>query len=276
MRVRPAVSRLLLRRPTGDDGAGSVEYIGAILVVGALILSLVMGSTPVGALIAEKLCDAFGTSCAAGERDADGDRVPDQACTLGEDSENINANVTIAFIDLGADGTMTIEKMSDGTYKVTVGGEAGAAAVASAGEIRGRSADRRLRRRPRTDGRRPRGNLRRCRRGVRVQLQGRRRGLHGVRPPHDREERCQERGVGDQPGRRRGRRRDRVGHRQGDGVQLRPAAARLLVLRGGDLRGRQRPGRRHPRGRLRVRQPDDGSRCADQPRRPRTSRSTTR
>ena len=137
MRMRPAVSRLLLRRPTGEDGAGSVEYIGAILVVGALILSLVMGSTPVGALIAEKLCDAFGTSCAAGDRDADGDRVPDQACTLGEDSENINANVTIAFIDLGADGTMTIEKMSDGTYKVTVGGEAGAAAVASAGEIKG-------------------------------------------------------------------------------------------------------------------------------------------
>jgi len=124
--------------PGDDTGAASVEYAGVLFVVVAVVASIVLAASPVGGTIMAKICEAFGASCPVpGSLDADGDRVPDKACTLDKDDQNIDASVSIAFIDLGADGTMSVERMSDGTYKVTVGGKAGAAAVASAGEAKG-------------------------------------------------------------------------------------------------------------------------------------------
>lgn len=123
----------------GDEGAASVEYAGAILVVVALVSSLVVAITPVGDTIMAKLCEAFGATCASasGPRDGDGDRIPEQACTVSTDTQKINGKVSIAFIDLGSEGTMAVERMSDGTYRVTVSGQGGIDAVLSAGEAKG-------------------------------------------------------------------------------------------------------------------------------------------
>jgi Flp pilus assembly pilin Flp len=123
----------------GDDrGAATVEYAGVMFVVVALVSALIVGSTPVGGTIMAKICEAFGASCAApGSLDADGDRVPDHACTLQTDGTELEAGVEISFVNIGSSGEMTVERMSDGTYKVTLGGEAGAAAALSAGKLYG-------------------------------------------------------------------------------------------------------------------------------------------
>ncbi|MBD7918399.1 hypothetical protein H9657_08930 [Cellulomonas sp. Sa3CUA2] len=129
----------VVRGASGDDGAATVEYLGVVLVVIAIISSIIVGATPVGQVIAARLCEAFGTTCGAesGPVDADGDRIPEDACTVSTDTEQINGKVSIAFIDLGTEGTMVVEKMSDGTYRVTVSGEGGIDAVLSAGEAKG-------------------------------------------------------------------------------------------------------------------------------------------
>lgn len=126
-------------RVRGDDGAATVEYAGVILLVVAVILSLVVAATPVGAALAARLCEAFGTSCAtaSGPVDEDGDRLPEGPCTVRTDTEDMNGKVSIAFIDLGTEGTMAVERMSDDTYRVTVSGQGGIDAVLSAGEAKG-------------------------------------------------------------------------------------------------------------------------------------------
>ena len=56
----------LRERLRGDEGAGSVEYIGAILVVVAIIGSVTVSVTPVGNTIMAEICAAFGAECGAG------------------------------------------------------------------------------------------------------------------------------------------------------------------------------------------------------------------
>src|SRR5690625_6640220 len=48
-----------------DAGAGTLEYLGIILFVGLIVVGLVLTASPIGSKLAEKLCEAFGTSCPA-------------------------------------------------------------------------------------------------------------------------------------------------------------------------------------------------------------------
>ncbi|GIG39079.1 hypothetical protein [Cellulomonas phragmiteti] len=118
-----------------DEGAGLVEYVGAIAVVVALVAGIMLWATPVGDQIVARLCDAFDADCGGGEIDID--REPERACTQATDTTSVQAGVSIAFIDLGGEGSMSVERMSDGTYRVTLNGEAAVKAVASAGEAHG-------------------------------------------------------------------------------------------------------------------------------------------
>lgn len=119
-----------------DRGAASAEYVGAILVVVALVASVIIGATPIGGTIAEKLCEAFGGS-SCGSVSAGQDHEPEGPCTVSTDDTNLSGKVSIAFVDIGDEGTLSVEKMSDGTYRVTVGGDLGAQVVATAGEAKG-------------------------------------------------------------------------------------------------------------------------------------------
>lgn len=122
-----------------DEGAGSVEYLGATMFVAVIIVSLLMLATPLGNQIAAKLCAAFGTTCGsdtAGPAVTDG--PPEGPCTVQTDGTHLEAGVSVSFISLGESGDMSVEKLSDGTYKVTVGGELGADASLSAGEAQGK------------------------------------------------------------------------------------------------------------------------------------------
>ena len=118
-----------------DDGAGLVEYVGAVAVVVALIAGIVMWAAPVGDTIVAKLCDAFDADCGVGE--VDFDREPERECTVATDTTTMEAGVSIAFVDLGAEGSLSVDRMSDGTYRVTLNGDVSAKAVASAGEAHG-------------------------------------------------------------------------------------------------------------------------------------------
>lgn len=123
----------------GDRGAGTVEYLGAILVVGAVIAALLMTATPIGGTVAAKLCAAVGASC--GDDSAidvtEAKPAPERACTVQTDATHLEAGVTVAFISLGEKGDMTVTRLSDGTYQVVVSGELGATAALSAGEAYG-------------------------------------------------------------------------------------------------------------------------------------------
>lgn len=122
-----------------DEGAGSVEYLGATMFVVVIVMSLLMIATPLGNQIAAKLCSAFGTTCGsdtAGPPVTDG--PPEGPCTVQQDGTHLEAGVSVSFISLGSSGDMSVEQLSDGTYRVTVGGELGADASLSAGEAQGK------------------------------------------------------------------------------------------------------------------------------------------
>lgn len=140
MDIDPSRAATAVRgRPSGDRGAGTVEYLGGILFVSLLLVSLIMVATPVGGQIAARLCEAVGTSCpAASVAVAGGPKAaPVRPCTSQSDSGSVSFGLDIAFVKLGSGGEMTTERMSDGTYKVTLGGDVGAAAALSAGEVKG-------------------------------------------------------------------------------------------------------------------------------------------
>ena len=131
---RPSDARTA--RVRGDEGAGLVEYVGAVAVVVALIAGIAMWVLPVGDTIVAKLCDAFDADC-GGAGQIDVDREPERACTLGTDTTTVQAGVSIAFIDLGSEGQLSVDRLSDGTYRVTLNGDVAVKAVASAGEAHG-------------------------------------------------------------------------------------------------------------------------------------------
>jgi len=54
------------------------------------------------------------------------------------DQVSINAKISVSFVDLGGGRIMTTEKLSDGTYRVTVTNTANIGATATAGEATGR------------------------------------------------------------------------------------------------------------------------------------------
>ena len=115
----------LLRRRLGvadDRGAGTVEYLGVILLVVAVVASLLMSATPVGQNIAAKICEALGTTCgtpAGSDVTAGPKPQPTDPCTVSSSTQTGEAGVEIAFVDLGAGGTLIVEKLSDGTWDVT-------------------------------------------------------------------------------------------------------------------------------------------------------------
>lgn len=125
------------RHVRGDDGAATVEYAGLIIVVVAIILSVVMAASPVGATIAARLCEAVGGSCGSTTPVAADDQ-PTKACVVSTNTVNAKANVTIAFIDIGGERSVKVERFSDDTVRVTVAGEAAVQAVLSSPEAYGK------------------------------------------------------------------------------------------------------------------------------------------
>ncbi|NTW41086.1 MAG: hypothetical protein HGA44_14635 [Cellulomonadaceae bacterium] len=117
-----------------------MEYLGATMVVVLVVLSLLMVATPIGNQIAAKLCAAVGTTCGGGAVTGGSDpkAPPTDPCTVQTDDTHLEAGISVSFISLGESGDMSVEQLSDETYKVTVNGELGVEASLSAGEATGK------------------------------------------------------------------------------------------------------------------------------------------
>ncbi|WP_102509414.1 hypothetical protein [Sanguibacter massiliensis] len=126
------IRRTAAARRGDDRGAGSVEYLGAILLVVAVVGSLLIAATPIGSAIAARLCEAFGTACAATE-DAVDARRPEGPCVTDAVTTARSIGATV-IVDVDGGGTLITENLSDGTTRVTfrAAGNAGIGVAAGA------------------------------------------------------------------------------------------------------------------------------------------------
>lgn len=116
MTQRPQGLRARLR---GDQGVGSVEYIGVILLVAAILGAVLVTVTPVGSTIAARICEALGTSCAEGAgSEPPNAHKPTDPCVADSTTDTRKIGVT-AVADIDGGGVLITETLSDGTTRVT-------------------------------------------------------------------------------------------------------------------------------------------------------------
>ncbi|MCL2091136.1 MAG: hypothetical protein FWH11_07955 [Micrococcales bacterium] len=133
-----------------DEGAATIEYVGMIIAVAVLLVSVIGLFTPMGNDLNRALCGAVGkvvgdSSCAgagagAGE-DTAGSDLPEKAPPKGpytthSDETKIDAGLSISFVDIGGGIVAATEGLSNGTYKVTFVDKARVGVSLSAGEMK--------------------------------------------------------------------------------------------------------------------------------------------
>ncbi|NUU18160.1 hypothetical protein HP550_12965 [Cellulomonas humilata] len=120
-------TRALRRRaPRSDDrGAGTLEYIGVVAVVAALVGALVLGfaNSHYGENLSAQLCKITsavdGGSCPVPPTErAPEDYVPPDACVVSSNGEESSTGLTVV-VDVQGGETWLIEKLGDGTYRLT-------------------------------------------------------------------------------------------------------------------------------------------------------------
>ncbi len=138
MLVQMSRRRGALRADARDEGAAVLEYVGMIIALAFLVVSLTLLFTPMGKDLSQKLCEAVtsvtGGSCSSSSADVPGDRRPTKPCVTNTSEFAAKAGVSIAFVDLGSGMKMVTERLSDGTYRVTLVDTAKLGASLSAGE----------------------------------------------------------------------------------------------------------------------------------------------
>ena len=125
-----------LERLDREAGAVGAEYAGGIVIVVLVIGSLLMGfgaGGPVSEQIKYVICQALtfgqggcqapGTSSSAEGVDP---RAPTEPCVVMTTRDTRDVGLTVVSVDISAGGTIMVETMSDGTYRVSEFGSAGA------------------------------------------------------------------------------------------------------------------------------------------------------
>lgn len=110
-------------RRRGDDGQGSLELVGMVVVIGALVLAVVtafVASTPtVGRDVARAIC-SFITLGGCGDAGAPvQSREPTAPCVVQGSSDTINAGIDFAVVSVGGNRSMGWEELSDGRFRMT-------------------------------------------------------------------------------------------------------------------------------------------------------------
>lgn len=127
------------RRPRSDAGQATMDYIGTLavvaLVIGAVITAFTASSGLVGERAAQLICKVLtlGQGGCGGETEVR-NRQPTTPCVVGSRGDEIEAGISITFIDIGGSRGFVVEERSDGTFKVTQvqGGDVSATAGAGA------------------------------------------------------------------------------------------------------------------------------------------------
>ncbi len=112
------------RRPM-ERGATAIDYAGIVLLVASLVLALIMITPGVGDAITCKLSSAISKisgqndwKCESDQSKKSDKHKPKEACTLNQRSRSLSASVGVG-VGVEVNGSLVIEKMSDGTYKIT-------------------------------------------------------------------------------------------------------------------------------------------------------------
>ncbi len=130
------VENRYLRRLQSDEGAGAVEYVGAIAVTVAVIAAVMVSVPGVGQALAEKLCEAltFGDgSCSLGGSAAADPHLPSEPCVLIDSADTRAASLSVLSIAIEGGGTIRVEQLSDGTWRVSSTDDVGVGVEASVG-----------------------------------------------------------------------------------------------------------------------------------------------
>lgn len=117
-RVR-GISRAARR---GDDGQGSLELVGLVVVIGALVAAVVtafVANTPtVGRDVARAVC-SFITLGGCGSETEVQTREPTAPCVVQGSSDTINAGIDFTVVSVGGSRSMGWEELSDGRFRLT-------------------------------------------------------------------------------------------------------------------------------------------------------------
>lgn len=135
--------RVRYGRVHSDEGAAVVEYVGMIVAVCALLVSMIALVTPIGNSINQVLCKAVGSltgdsSCggSGGTAGGDGTKAPPKTpCVQGSTKNSAKSVTSISVVDVKGSGTAKMDRLSDGTYVVTVSDKTGVDAVARTGGV---------------------------------------------------------------------------------------------------------------------------------------------
>lgn len=98
------------RRPRGERGQSSAEYLGAIVVVVVVVAAVLVGATGVGkhvsAGIQAAVCRISGGGCTVNAIL----HVPDEDCEVYSHAGEVSTDVVAFSVDLGASGSLTLSK----------------------------------------------------------------------------------------------------------------------------------------------------------------------
>lgn len=124
-----------------EPGASPAEFAGVICLVVALAVALILPATDWGQLLVCKVTSAIsqlgggaGSECSPGGGDEDEAKAhaPAEPCVLDSQSKTLGGGAAVAF-SIEGDGTILVERLSNGQYRVTQKGKVQAGASAGVG-----------------------------------------------------------------------------------------------------------------------------------------------
>ncbi|WP_221934871.1 hypothetical protein, partial [Georgenia yuyongxinii] len=138
-RARALAPRPAAGGPEGERGAASAELVGTLFVVVLVVGALLTSAAPGGALsgaFENTLCRAFssfGLECGGAGNAAADSREPGEVCVVATEETTRSLGVSVAFVDVDTGGSVAVEELADGTFRVTYQGDVKGAVSAGVG-----------------------------------------------------------------------------------------------------------------------------------------------
>lgn len=121
-------------RPGGDRGAGTLDYVGSILIVAAVVVavSLSLVASRPELPLARAVCRILSLGQGDCGGDSLADRIPTQPCVVRSNQSTKTVRAGVAVIGQGTERWL-IEELSDGRFRLTRSTGGGAGATVGAG-----------------------------------------------------------------------------------------------------------------------------------------------
>jgi hypothetical protein len=122
-----------------EAGAATLEGLGITILAALLVGALLATMTPAGAWLSDNVKAALcrivtlGQGSCAPVTIADETHKPQSPCVLSTDTDTHAYSLDVTFVHVGGGGTIKVEQMSDGTYRVSMEGGAEGGVTAGLG-----------------------------------------------------------------------------------------------------------------------------------------------